>query len=870
MAKPLAEFLFCDIDKDCFLNSQFQNLLIDYANFVILGNSTSYSNEYKSLLRYADMLSLSQNEKHQNISQQIVILLSYLFPHETEVDFFKRNVYKNVSNFASANILEKEHEPNERLETLRQIEIEAHKIGNSIPGTNKQFFDTQRITLESLEKNQYFSFSAPTSMGKTFIITNFIRKKIESGSNDNYVIVVPTKALLSEIANGVIKNFSKLLGKGKHKVVTTMASVEKDEKCIAILTPERLYYSLLKLPDFKFKYVFIDEAHKISDTDKRSIIYYKILDMLKYQEDICIFFSSPVIPNPDIYLELTNYYDQPGNIANGKAFVFSPVIQNKIYIDFFEKSYSIYNGLSTAFIQCGRLPINITNRIDALLQLGKDKCNLIYVSSAKKAIEFAMELCYKIPSSPISQEDQKALENVAKLIENKIHKEYYLAQFVRKRVGYHIGALPAEIRTQIESLIRKGIIKYCFCTSTLLEGVNVPVDNLFVFDNKKARSKLSIVDAYNLMGRAGRVTLNEYGNVFLIVGDESDKKYHSDKKYYDDILLKPLPKQTLLPSKAISKKNKEYIVKTLLSGKTNLLENGDTYSDKGFTESTYEYAAKCLNILLHDICCNNDSYIVRDFRNNQVLTPQNIIDIRGIFGMLTDKDDDINISALQKSSLLKAVREKKLNYPTEISYDSCVIFLKELSAILQWEIYEKDTLGKGDKILYYAVILNQWMEGKGIHEIVRGAIRHYQKNGGSLVSYEPSYHLEKYNDSTKHKNQVINEVLKDIEQIINYKFSMYFLRLSESIIEIHGDNALINDWYEYVEYGTNNKSVIVLQKYGFMREDALELLKPPLVDLIEFERQKVVIKNHIIDLVSLELRDRIITIKINYPEIFCD
>lgn len=451
-----------------------------------------------------------------------------------------------------------------------------------------------------------------------------------------------------------------------------------------------------------------------------------------------------------------------------------------------------------------------------------------------------------------------------KQIEKKIHKEYYLAQLVRKRVAYHIGALPAEIRAQIEGLIRKGIIKYCFCTSTLLEGVNVPVDNLFIFDNKKARSKMSITDAFNLMGRAGRVTLNEYGNVYLIVEDKDVKKY------YDDILLKPLPRQELLPSKAISKKNKKYIVQTLLSGRTNLLEMGDKYKDKGFTETTYEYSAKCLNILLHDICSNNDSYIVRDFKNDQALTPQNIIDIREIFGVITEKDDDINISARQKESLYKAVREQHLNYPSSIAYDTCVDFLKELSRILDWKIYEKDSLGKGEKIRYYAVILNQWMEGKGLHEIIRGAIKHYQTNGGSLVSYEPNYHLEKYNDSTQHKNQVINEVMKDIEQIINYKFSMYFLRLSEAIIEIHGEKALVNDWYEYVEYGTNNNSVIILQKYGFLREEALELLKPPLLDHIKFEKQRVIIKNSIMDIASQDLQDKIATIKINYPEIFSD
>lgn len=38
-------------------------------------------------------------------------------------------------------------------------------------------------------------------------------------------------------------------------------------------------------------HLFIDEAHKISDKDKRSIIYYKILDMLKERPFVHIYFS---------------------------------------------------------------------------------------------------------------------------------------------------------------------------------------------------------------------------------------------------------------------------------------------------------------------------------------------------------------------------------------------------------------------------------------------------------------------------------------------------------------------------------------------------------------------------------------------------
>lgn len=459
-------------------------------------------------------------------------------------------------------------------------------------------------------------------------------------------------------------------------------------------------------------------------------------------------------------------------------------------------------------------------------------------------------------------QDQHELESVARHIEQKIHSEYFLANLIRKRVAYHIGALPAEIRLKIEHLIRNGIIKYCFCTSTLLEGVNVPVDNLFIFDNKKAKSKMSEVDAFNLMGRAGRVTLNEFGNVFLCIEDSSTKKY------YDDVLLKPLPNQTLLPLKVLTKKIKKYVVNVLLDGRTNLLSSGEKYADRGFTETTYEYATKCLNMLLHDICSQNDSYIVRDFRKDKVLTPQNIIDIRSKFKTIVKDDDDINVSARQKESLYSAVKKGTINYPMTFDYRTCVAFLQQLSSIFQWDIYEKDTLGKGDKIKYYTVILTQWMQGKGLHEIIRQSINHYQKEGGKLVSYNPTYHLEEFNNSPKHKNQVINEVMKDIEQIINYKLSMYFLRLSEAIINIQGEDALKNDWYEFVEYGTCNNYVILFQKYGFLREEALELLKSPYTSYVLKINQKIKIKKNIINVASDELLANIKTIMINFPELF--
>ena len=867
MDNSLSSYIFKDIEQDDFLQKQFQQLLEDYTKALFHLESVNFNEHHQRLLRYADMLSLSEMEFHQNLAQQIVILISALFPSERDVSLFKKSVYQNVSNFVSANMMEDTDDTILIGDMFRRVELEVHKSVNRVSKLDKWFFDAQHTVFNSLNTNQYYSFSAPTSMGKTFIITNYILNKIQGGSNENYVILVPTRALLSEIAGSIIEQFQDVLGKGRHKVITNLASLQDNEKYVAVLTPERFYSSLLKQPKLNVSYLFIDEAHKISDKDKRSIVYYKILDILKGNPKVHIFFSSPLIPNPDVYLELTDYYSDSKTEAAGKQFIFSPVLQNKIYTDLSNRQIFIYNGLSNKIIDCGQLPITIKSKLGALLQLGEGRCNLIYVSSPNKAIKLAKQFCDEMMQGDHGQLCSKDLykndlEEVAKEIEAKIHKEYYLADLIRHRVAFHIGALPAEIRLKIEGLIKKGAISFCFCTSTLLEGVNVPVDNLFVFDYKKATSKLSEIDALNLMGRSGRVSLNEFGNVFLMIENASARHY------YDEILLKGLPAQKLLPTKALSKKHKRFIVEILLQGRTNLLLEGEKYNDKGFSETTYEYASKCLNMLLHDICAQNDSYIVRDFKKDDIITPQQIIDIRKQFSSIVSEDDDINIAARQKESLYNIIKNSNLCYPDSFEYHSCLSFLRTLSSVFQWKLYEKETLGKGESLNYYTVILCQWMQGKGLHEIIRGAIKHYDDTNGKLVSYEPVYHLETYDRSAKHKNQIMNDAMKDLEQIVNYKFLIYFLRFSEAIVKIRGEQALENDWYEFVEYGTSNKQVILLQKYGFQREEALELIKPPFSSYLIFDNPPLKIRKAILEATTADLRNSMERVMINYPEIF--
>ncbi|ELY6493486.1 histidine kinase, partial [Escherichia coli] len=100
-----------------------------------------------------------------------------------------------------------------------------------------------------------------------------------------------------------------------------------------------------------------------------------------------------------------------------------------------------------------------------------------------------------------------------------IHKDFNLAHVLKYGIAFHHGSLPLFIRKRIEDLYSKKKINFIFCTSTLLEGVNLPTKNVFIYpfpkktvnDEKKCR-----LDFWNLAGRAGRYRSELTGNIVCL------------------------------------------------------------------------------------------------------------------------------------------------------------------------------------------------------------------------------------------------------------------------------------------------------------------------------------------------------------------
>ena len=110
--------------------------------------------------------------------------------------------------------------------------------------------------------------------------------------------------------------------------------------------------------------------------------------------------------------------------------------------------------------------------------MGKDCQNIVYCNTIDDTIDYALGFSRKLP---IKTNDE--IEGLIKLTKTFVHKDYYLIDCLRHGVAFHFGRLPQRIREQVESLFSKGLIDYVFCTSTLLEGVNLPAKNIFILNN---------------------------------------------------------------------------------------------------------------------------------------------------------------------------------------------------------------------------------------------------------------------------------------------------------------------------------------------------------------------------------------------------
>ena len=109
---------------------------------------------------------------------------------------------------------------------------------------------------------------------------------------------------------------------------------------------------------------------------------------------------------------------------------------------------------------------------------------------------------------------------LVKLAEERLGEAHGLVGVLRHGVAYHHAALPGDIQAEIEDAVRRGVLDIVCATTTLTEGINLPVRTVIVCDRgyrDKAEYHLLIGPAalMNAAGRAGRAGRETEGWVVI-------------------------------------------------------------------------------------------------------------------------------------------------------------------------------------------------------------------------------------------------------------------------------------------------------------------------------------------------------------------
>ena len=419
----------------------------------------------------------------------------------------------------------------------------------------------------------------PTSAGKTKATELVIRSAFLADRTSLAIIVAPFRALCHEIKNSLVSAFQNEAIKVDELSDALQTDFEIAEllgnKQILVVTPEKLLYVLRHAPELadSVGLLIFDEGHQF-DSGTRGITYELLLTSLRSMlpEEAQKILISAVISNAEAVGEWLNgagskivagtnlmptfrsvgfasWLHQLGRIeyvsnedAEKGEFFVPRVIESfklkkkprerkeRIFPDKSNtkdvgKEIALYLGLKlmpegAVAIFCGR-----KDTVSGLCDMIADK--------------FSRNLPMAKPSD---YSDPNEILKLNYIYVQNLGQEASATKGAQFGVFSHHGNTPHGIRLAVEHAMREGLIRFVVCTSTLAQGVNLPIRYLIVTSVYQGRERIKVRDFHNLIGRAGRAGMHTEGSVLFadpIVYDK--RKSRKDKWRWKQIkeLLEP-------------------------------------------------------------------------------------------------------------------------------------------------------------------------------------------------------------------------------------------------------------------------------------------------------------------------------------------
>lgn len=630
---------------------------------------------------------------------------------------------------------------------------------------------------------------APTSYGKSELFSQLIRdfqgKKIG--------IIVPTKALLAQTQRR-IKDDAK--GAGFSKIIVTPEMYNNELSFLAVLTQERLLRLFKCHPYLAFDCLVIDEAHELLEDEERSklLAHAIILAQKRYQDTVFKFMTPLLTDENNLSVRYTTY--------TIKAFRALEYIKSeKFFIyDLFSKEPSpklmLYDQFIDRMIDMPT-PTGFNSEEDIILKYKAGK-NIIYLNKPQDIENFALKLAKKLP--PVNS---STITDICKQLSDHIHGQYNLVQCLQKGIIYHHGSVPDIIKLYIEDLYKNNSgIRYIITTSTLLSGVNIPAEKMFLLNCKKGRHNLTQSEFKNLTGRVCRFkeifaadadSLQQLEpEIYIIKGNYSPKNFNYtkfikgvariDKKQGDNV------KNILLNGASLTAKNKKELAES-----SALIENYELGTIK-------DYSGRHLTTAIGKACIRNAITSFPVFEHEQRMQ--------------------------QKADAIKT-QDGMADSPEKLIAAISAIFFTDMETIEQ----NLPQLQKQEVCRFYTMLLDWRINNKSYREMIAAFIGYWKK----IAKTSPYVYVGKWGDIALYNQNFkyyINFPSKSSSEIVN----LAIVKIKEEqdvidnilirYIEALYDIQMVNDnLYKKIKYGTDNPDVICMVKNGLPPYIAMILAK---------------------------------------------
>ena len=435
----------------------------------------------KSYLLSIDILFINQYQKDKRLTSYVdfayYIILKYSLVSNDYKPLYDLSV--NLGFYPIAKSILNYHLIDEinLNDSIIDTRLNSYKNSENYIETLEQHLRSQEFLSDTSNEKCYL---APTSFGKSLLIVKtilgFENKELK------IVIIVPTKSLL-------MQTYKLIRGANLGKKIIMHDEMYNDEKSfIAVFTQERSL-RLMSRKKIVYDVLFVDEAHNILNGDSRSILLSRLISRNKKQNpNHKVIYLSPLIDNINNLKisreQMINSHVINHNIKEPEIFEYRLSGQKYKYNRFVNQFYSIGEE---------------QNMLSYIMRFSKSK-NFLYNYRPIKIEQLAKEL-----SSVLTEvNDNPDIKEIQRILIKEVHSKFYAIEYLKYGVIYLHGKLPNIIKEYLEDKFKKLLdLRYVIANSVILEGMNLPIDNLFILNTYGLYGK----ELMNLIGRVNRLNL---------------------------------------------------------------------------------------------------------------------------------------------------------------------------------------------------------------------------------------------------------------------------------------------------------------------------------------------------------------------------